>query len=640
MRRLFRMLIAVAAVAAFAAPAARAATITVDTTADPQIADGSCSLRNAVVAANTDTAVNGCPAGAGSDTIVLGMGVYSLSIAPIAGDTTGQNGDLDILHTTTITGAGSAFAVINANNLTDRIFDIQPGVTATISGVGLEFGQAGTSADASHSGGDILVETSAKLTVSASAVNSGHADTLGAHGGGIYNEGTLTVLSSQLRKNSGYSGGAIASNSTSTLTVTASLVSENIASSLNPDAFGGAVYISSNGRLNASGSTFQANHAATGGAIYTSGPLTLTNDAILGNVANYFGGGIYVASGANGASTLTDDSVLRNTATYGYGGGLDLNGPLTVTTSTFNANRGFAGGAVYVESTGTLTMNRSTVSDNDGATDPAGYGDGIDNAGSANLTNVTVSGNGQASTKGLGGGIYNSGSLALLNDTVTANEASFASGDGGNIYNAGSASAQDTIIAGALTSGNCGGTAFTSLGNNLQYGDSTTCFVAPRPSDVFADPLLGLLQNNGGATKTHSIPAGSPARNTGAGCSTIDQRGVGRPQGPACDIGAYEYALCGAVLINIVGTSGNDSLNGTAAADGIFGGNGNDTINGNGGNDAICPGSGNDTATGGAGNDTFFLKDGVADSADGGTGTDTATIDSGTDTTTTIEVIH
>jgi Ca2+-binding RTX toxin-like protein len=220
------------------------------------------------------------------------------------------------------------------------------------------------------------------------------------------------------------------------------------------------------------------------------------------------------------------------------------------------------------------------------------------------------------------------------------NEASFQSGDGGNIYNTGSASALDTIIAIALTSGDCGGTTFTSAGHNLKDGDATTCFLTPQASDVFADPQLGPLQNNGGPTKTHAIPTTSPAKDAGAACSTIDQRGVGRPQGPACDIGAYEFALCGAVVVNLVGTAGNDTLSGTSGNDGILGGAGNDTINGNGGNDAICPGSGNDTANGGSGNDTFFLKDGLPDTADGGTGTDTATIDPGLDTTTTMEVIH
>jgi hypothetical protein len=58
-----------------------------------------------------------------------------------------------------------------------------------------------------------------------------------------------------------------------------------------------------------------------------------------------------------------------------------------------------------------------------------------------------------------------------------------------------------------------------------------------------ADPLLGPLQNNGGATQTRALQAASPAIDAGnnATCSVTDQRGVTRPQYGQCDIGAYEY---------------------------------------------------------------------------------------------------
>jgi hypothetical protein len=62
-----------------------------------------------------------------------------------------------------------------------------------------------------------------------------------------------------------------------------------------------------------------------------------------------------------------------------------------------------------------------------------------------------------------------------------------------------------------------------------------------------SDPLLGPLQNNGGPTKTHALLPGSPAIDAGndAVCAAdpvngLDQRGVARPQGASCDIGAYE----------------------------------------------------------------------------------------------------
>ena len=57
------------------------------------------------------------------------------------------------------------------------------------------------------------------------------------------------------------------------------------------------------------------------------------------------------------------------------------------------------------------------------------------------------------------------------------------------------------------------------------------------------NPLLGPLADNGGPTRTHALLAGSPAIDTAAGCPppAADQRGVARPRGTACDIGAYEF---------------------------------------------------------------------------------------------------
>lgn len=66
------------------------------------------------------------------------------------------------------------------------------------------------------------------------------------------------------------------------------------------------------------------------------------------------------------------------------------------------------------------------------------------------------------------------------------------------------------------------------------------------------DPQLGPLQDNGGPTETHALPSNSPAIDAGDpdGCLDAgndllltDQRGATRPQGAACDIGAYELVL-------------------------------------------------------------------------------------------------
>src|ERR671920_1485404 len=68
------------ALVATQAASAAAATITVTSLADDVVSDGSCTLREALLAANSDTAVDACAAGAGADVIVLGTGTYTLAI--------------------------------------------------------------------------------------------------------------------------------------------------------------------------------------------------------------------------------------------------------------------------------------------------------------------------------------------------------------------------------------------------------------------------------------------------------------------------------------------------------------------------------------------------------------------------------
>jgi hypothetical protein len=98
------------------------------------------------------------------------------------------------------------------------------------------------------------------------------------------------------------------------------------------------------------------------------------------------------------------------------------------------------------------------------------------------------------------------------------------------------------------SSGNCqdaGSGTFVSLGFNLD--DDDTCDLTD-PTDLpNTDPMLGPLQDNGGATFTHSLLPGSPAINAipPADCAyDDDQRGVARPQGEGCDIGAFEATAC------------------------------------------------------------------------------------------------
>ena len=272
--------------------------------------------------------------------------------------------------------------------------------------------------------------------------------------------------------------------------------------------------------------------------------VTIQNGAI----GNADGGGII---NLRGSMTLTDVTVSSNSASSG-GGITNVQGSMTLTNVTVSSNTAAnSGGGGILNVHGVMTLTNVTVSDNSDTTFAgAGTGGGgITNVGAMELTNVTVSGN---STIGFGGGIVNGSSLAiggvmtLTNVTVSGNTARV---DGGGIFNGnGAVTLYNSIIANSTPDNCAGSSAITSGGHNLEGADSCG-FTAP--GDLTnTDPLLGPLQDNGGTTETHALLPGSPAIDAipVADCTdplgnpiTTDQRGVDRPQGTACDIGAYEF---------------------------------------------------------------------------------------------------
>ena len=294
--------------------------------------------------------------------------------------------------------------------------------------------------------------------------------------------------------------------------------------------------------------------------LLTSGPISIpSGTTISGPGANLVGVSGSLASRIfevpSGASvSIAGLRLLDGQAGPGGQGGAIRNlGSLVVNGVAVSANRaGDAGGGIY--NTGTLDVRASTF-DANAVTDATCAGGGAirsEGAGSMLLlAGSTISGNSATSCSG-GGISFNDGSATIRASTIAGNSAG---SSGGNLYK-GSATASLQLTGSIVSAGAAGGGTpanpdlhgalgggLLSGGHNLvrQRGDAVG-FVA---SDLAAgtDPQLVALAGNGGPTATHAFAPTSPVLDAWAsGCAdAADQRGIARPQGDACDIGAFEY---------------------------------------------------------------------------------------------------
>jgi CSLREA domain-containing protein len=193
-------------------------------------------------------------------------------------------------------------------------------------------------------------------------------------------------------------------------------------------------------------------------------------------------------------------------------------------------------GAAPVVSISRLTIKggHATVPSNSEALPGHEHGGGLHNHGTVTLTNVTFTDNAASDinplngTSGKGGGIWNAGSMTLINVTIANNLAAVSGAGIGGIP----PTIINTIVANNSPD-NCSVT-ITAGSDNLQFPGTTCGATIPT-----ADPMLGPLTDG-----VYPLLAGSPAINMGtnSGCPPTDQFGTLRPQGPFCDIGAFEWA--------------------------------------------------------------------------------------------------
>jgi hypothetical protein len=426
------------------------------------------------------------------DTIGAAASGVTIDFDPsLAGQTiTLTSGELLLTKNLDIEGPGADSLTVSGNNAS-RVFEVASGANDSISGL--------TVANGWLDGGDVTgagVKNAGFLIMSNSTVanNFARQGSGGAgFGGGIYNLGTLIVQDSLITGNTaGYSdngfGGGI--YSLGTLTVQDSLISSNT-------AVGG------------------------GGGIVDSGPngaLTVVNSTISNDVGALRGGGLLL--GGRGAVVISSSTISGNWAQMGGGIGKFTGlGPVTVESSTISDNQALDGGGIaVVGQSQALTLSDSTVSGN---------------------------------TAEDGGGIYciNSGSVSVSNSTISGNSATYSGGGGIWLLPSGTLNMRNTIVAGnqgvsgaSDLNGGLASSGYNLIGNT-QGGSGFT------DTDVLnVDPMLGLLQENGGPTQTMALLPGSPALSAGdpAQLGVADQRGVVRRGG--VNIGAYQASASAFVL--------------------------------------------------------------------------------------------
>jgi CSLREA domain-containing protein len=567
-----------------------AATITVNSLSDSaNNADGACTLREAIAAANNN-AVSGavpgeCSAGSssGSDEINLTgvMGVLNLT-----GALPGVSSDL------TLNGPGAASLTVQRFSGGDYRILLLNNRTVSISGLTIANGKAadgtGNTGQSGGNGGGISqvggILTLTNVTLSGNASGNGAPNTTsgsssggwGGFGGGIHSTGNLTMTNCLVSGNAtgnGANGGSAGSGGR-----------------------GGGIYFGA-GILSLTNVVVNDNHTGT-----TGGPT--------GGNSGY-GGGIWIeGSSSASVNALTNVTITNNTTgntvngEVGGGAGLFiLGGQASLTNSTVSNNHcgnstnfgAGSGGGIF--NNGNLIIKNSLISGNDTGNQTTHgsntVGGGIANSFIVTIVNSTISGNSTGSGFATGGGVYNGGTMNMYNCTVTGNISTSTNNccaGHGVVTGNSSMFVGNTVIAqngpagnGPDLSGYFSNAPFNSRGHNLignpgiatgftngSNGDQVGTTASP------LNPQLGPLANNGGGTLTHALLQNSSALDAGNNCVTqpahcsdsslpqltTDQRGFNRlVDGPdadataTVDIGAYEAPV---LLANLPEASTNE----------------------------------------------------------------------------------
>ena len=470
-----------------------------------------------------------------------------------------------------------------------RLFEVNAGVSLTMTGMTLTGGRAGANV---QQGGALYVHEGARASLTDCRFVDNGAQ---AEGGAVANFGQLELFNCTFEGNLATRGGAIyAAAGSHNQLVDSAFIGNSAARA------GGAVYQA--GTLESTSVRWQANATSgTGGALWSSGILELTRNHFDDNRAGTGGGGIWQQSGR---INLENSQLQTNVTSSGRGGGLHLGGGARAVlhANQWLGNRSASdnGGALFISEGSHAEVSESTFYNNRAHQ----FAGAIDNFGRLQLRSSTLRENyadkAAALSNGTGaraevdsclfvanravqfaGAIANFAALELINTTLSGNQAAFGGailsgnnathtdiahstivanrapqGGAGILHGQGDTTLAHSIVLGNLSqalTGDCVHTddsrsQVTSLGHNLLgYGGGCTAVVNDMtlPARALFEEVLSPLTDNGGSTHSHALLTRSPALDAGAQAENhppFDQRGEGflRLSGQALDIGAFE----------------------------------------------------------------------------------------------------
>ncbi|MEO0644846.1 MAG: right-handed parallel beta-helix repeat-containing protein [Cyanobacteria bacterium J06650_10] len=603
--------------------------ITVTTAADR----GSGSLRSAI-----ETAVAG-------DTIKFSKSLANKRISL-------TSGQLEIKKTLTIDGRDAPGLKISGNKAS-RVFQIEKNKIATLKNLSVVDGKT------EGAGGGIKAKQGSTLTLNNVQVNNNVSEL----GGGLRvgHLAKVTIVDSEFTGNdgtltgrfSGFSGGAIATESRSELTIKGSEFNGNKGFN------GGAIYSYSTTKFTIEDSVFTKNSATKaggGGAIFTDGinpygparptvggTLLITGSRFEDNKAEGGGGALFLYGYGKDRSVIKDTVFARNAVALNKngearGGALQSNMGIDLLNVSFANNTAIKqGGALWLNGKRQpINITNSTFSNNKVRDDAGGAMFLNTKSNPVNITNSTI--------------VYNSAGRA--------NGALWYDGEGSRAIKL-----KNSIVAfnTAVRDRRQDQVGFQALdgGGNLEFSTNTKALKVVAGSKAI-DPRIGALTKIN-QTFVHPLFSNSPAINAGTkkGAPILDQRGFRRDN--QIDIGSFEAGSASPLPTTpkpvtpkptpptspgnptppkptspnptpnptkpqpntqvVRGTAGKDKLSGTGLNEVFRGLGGDDKIKAKGGNDTLYGDSGNDFLLGGAGNDRL-LGGGQNDTLKGGSGND------------------